>query len=492
MIYPLSNIKQEPKDARDFTLAIPAGLTSNLPTRVDLRQYTAGIEDQLTTSSCVANATVSALEMLLDRAGKPKDLSRLFNYWNIRRDYANLRGVDGGAYLSDGFKSVYALGIPAESTWAFDVSKVNVEPSVAAYEEAKGHKVQKYERVGNFTIKTPIDDTYSVQMVKATLAMGYPVMLALQVNDTIFGLTNELTSDTCKYKHVVSPLFPSVGGHAVLAVGYDDDLGGFIIENSWGTNWGDLGFGIFTYNIVKVDCYDAWTCTAFDGVAFAPDWSFLDVEPLTAKVTVGVSPSYKDGDLFIQTGDLFCEVQNGTEPYQYKWSASDKGVVFVTPGALTKGSILVSNWAQGESRSITFTCEVPDTSIPNQQKTTHQVLIRVTKAEVDRGQAYRLYKAAFNRLPDINGLAFWENQLSSGVTLLAIARAFIDSAEFKSKYGSAVTNSDFIKLLYLNVLGREADAAGLEFWVMNLNSGNSTKESTLVGFSESQENKNLA
>lgn len=491
-MYPISNLKQEPKDARDFTLAIPSGATSNLPASVDLRQYTAGIEDQLSTSSCVANATVSALEILLDRAGKPKDLSRLFNYWNIRKDYANLRGVDGGSYLSDGFKSVYNLGIPAESTWAFDAAKVNVEPPVTAYEEALMHKVQKYERVGTFSIKSPVDDTYSVQMIKATLAMGYPVTLALQVNNTIFSLRGGLSSNTCKYQYPVNPMFPSVGGHAVLAVGYDDALGGFIIENSWGVGWGDLGFGIFTYDLVKEDCFDAWTCTAFDGVAFVPDWSFIGVEPMTAKVTVGVAPSYKDGDLFINTGDLFCEVQNGTGPYQYKWSASDPSVVFVTPGALTKGSILVSTWAQGESRSITFTCEVTDTSIPNQQRTKHQVLIRVTKAQADRGQAYRLYKAAFNRLPDVDGLAFWEDKLKTGTTLQQIAFGFIQSAEFVSLYGTNPSSTDFCTRLYSNVLGRAPDTSGLAFWVNNLDKGAISRVDTLIGFSESQENKNTA
>jgi len=488
----LFNVQPEPSNAKDFYLSIPLGITPNLPSVVDLRRYTGSVENQLQTSSCVANATVSALEMLLDRAGSFQDLSRLFNYYNIRKDFSNLRGKDAGAYLSEGFKSCALNGICAEDTWPFNPALVNTEPSAAAYLEASLNKVTKYERVGKFSISSPVDDTFSIEMVKATLAMGYPVTVALVVNSTIFNLFGNLRMDSCKYKHKVSEMYPSAGGHALLLVGYDDELGGFITENSWGAGWGDRGYGIISYEVMKEDCFDAWTCTAFDGVEFAPDWSFLPSVPMTTKVIVGVNPSYKENDFFWRSGTLKCEAQGGTYPYQYKWIASDPSVVFVTEGDTTSASVLVSTWGKDTTRSITVTCEVLDTSVPTQQRSSSSFLMKVTKAEVDRGQAYRLYKAAFNRLPDINGLAFWENQLSSGVALLDIARAFIDSAEFKSKYGSAVTNSDFIKLLYLNVLGREADTAGLEFWVTNLNSGNSTKESTLVGFSESQENKNIA
>jgi len=490
--YPLFNVVPQPRDNRDFLLSIPVGITPNLPTRVDLRVYSGAVENQLQTSSCVANATVSALEMLLQKNGNFVDLSRLFNYFNIRKDYSNLRGIDGGAYLLDGFKSIAKVGIPLESTWPFNPALVNAEPSLEAYTEALQRKVTKYERVGNFSILSPVDDTFSIEMVKAALAMGYPVTVALLVNTTIFGIQGALGTESCKYKQIINDDYPNAGGHAVVLVGYDDDLGGFITENSWGTTWGDNGFGVITYEVMKADCFDAWTCTAFAGVEFAPEWSFLPSVPMTLSLQQDVPPSYKENDLFYSSGLLHAKVQGGTPNYQYKWTASDPSVVFVTQGEVTKAQVLVVNWAKGESRSITVTCEVLDTSVPVQQLSKASVSMRVTKAQVDSGQAYRLYKAAFNRLPDIAGLAFWEDQLASGVALESIAGAFIDSLEFKSKYGSAVSFSDFIKLLYLNVLGREADAAGLEFWVNNLTSGLATKVSVLIGFSESQENKDLA
>lgn len=495
MKYQLSNIIPEPRDNRDFLVSVPSGITPNLPLSVDLRQYAGSVENQLQTNSCVANSTISALELLLQKAGRFTDLSRLFNYYNIREDYISLRGIDGGAYLSDGFKSVAKSGVCTEQTWAFDPLKVNTKPSDTAFVEAELRKVTRYERVCNFFFKTPGDNSYSVDMIKATLAMGYPVTIAMVVNSTIFDVQGSLSSDACWYKTPISvypneKLNPSIGGHAMLVVGYNDN--GFIIENSWGVGWGDRGYGIITYDVIKSDCFDAWTCTAFAGVEFEPEWGFLDVEPIQLSILQDVAPSYKQGDLFFNSGLLKATITGGTPNYQYKWTASDSSVVFVTQGEETKASVLVAGWYQGESRSITISCEVIDTSIPVQQKIKTSVQLKVTKAVVDRGPVYRLYKAVFNRLPDIGGLAFWEGHYNSGMTLSDIANEFIKSNEFQNTYGLTVNNTDFVCLLYKNVLGREPDSVGLAFWVENLATGRSTKVSVLVGFSESAENKLIA
>lgn len=104
------------------------------------------------------------------------------------------------------------------------------------------------------------------------------------------------------------------------------------------------------------------------------------------------------------------------------------------------------------------------------------------------GMAYRLYKAAFNRVPDEAGLGYQMTALDNHLTLSQVARNFIDSPEFSSKYG-ALSNSQFVTQLYRNVLGREPEADGLTYHVNNLNNG-MPREITLIGFSESPENKN--
>ncbi len=108
------------------------------------------------------------------------------------------------------------------------------------------------------------------------------------------------------------------------------------------------------------------------------------------------------------------------------------------------------------------------------------------------GQAYRLYQAAFDREPDTPGLIFWIGVLDAGsVDLQGTAEFFMQSEEFAQRYGTASSISDerFIELLYNNVLYRDPDQAGYDFWTGVLDDGNYSRERTLVDFSESPENQ---
>ena len=102
-----------------------------------------------------------------------------------------------------------------------------------------------------------------------------------------------------------------------------------------------------------------------------------------------------------------------------------------------------------------------------------------------RMQISRLYLAYYLRLPDSEGLAYWMRQLSSGRSLTSISDAFAQSAEFKDRYGN-LSNVDFVRLVYRNVLQREADAAGLDYWTQRL-AGRDSRGRVMVGFSESPE-----
>lgn len=106
------------------------------------------------------------------------------------------------------------------------------------------------------------------------------------------------------------------------------------------------------------------------------------------------------------------------------------------------------------------------------------------------GQVYCLYRAALGRYPDRAGLEYWVG-VSGQITLEDMATSFMASPEFQSKYG-ALDNAAFVNLLYENVLGRAADAGGLAFWVGDLDAGRISRAGVLVGFSESDENKQRA
>ncbi len=109
------------------------------------------------------------------------------------------------------------------------------------------------------------------------------------------------------------------------------------------------------------------------------------------------------------------------------------------------------------------------------------------------GQAFRVYKAAFNRNPsegDTFGLGFWISQMDSGMDLVEVAARFIDSNEFRALYGSTPTNSEFLSRVYTNVLGRTPDSSGYDWWLNEMNTNpEKTKAKVLADFAESAENK---
>ncbi len=117
---------------------------------------------------------------------------------------------------------------------------------------------------------------------------------------------------------------------------------------------------------------------------------------------------------------------------------------------------------------------------------------QVTGLNTDSGRMFRLYNASFKRLPDPDGLEYWINQFSSGAnTIRVVASSFLGSDEFAERYGSNVTDETFVNTLYKNVLGRDADPGGLNYWLGQLNSGAETRYEALLGFAESAENKLL-
>lgn len=104
-------------------------------------------------------------------------------------------------------------------------------------------------------------------------------------------------------------------------------------------------------------------------------------------------------------------------------------------------------------------------------------------------QVYRLYRAAFNRKPDLTGLGFWIYAAEDfDMTMESIAVQFLSSPESIRLYGEAPTNARILTAAYNNVLHRVPDQSGFDWWLAALNNGLS-KQSMLYSFSESPENK---
>ena len=117
---------------------------------------------------------------------------------------------------------------------------------------------------------------------------------------------------------------------------------------------------------------------------------------------------------------------------------------------------------------------------------------QVTGLNDATGQMFRLYNAAFARFPDTDGLKYWISNFNSGKDdSRAVSSSFLASNEFKQRYGDNISNETYVKNLYLNVLNRDLDQGGYDYWVGNLNNSVEQRHEVLLGFAESVENKGL-
>jgi C1A family cysteine protease len=220
-------------DARDYMYSAPEAVLTKLPKKVDLRGPTMPpVYDQGELGSCTANAIGAAFEFGQVKQGL-KDFmpSRLFIYYNERAMEGTI-DTDSGAMIRDGMKSVAKVGVCTEVTWPYDIPKFTEKPPRNAYTEAKKHQALVYRRVlGN------------LHQMQGCIAQGYPFVLGFSVYESF--MKPEVA------KTGIVPLPPRgeqlIGGHAVLAVGYDDAEQSFIVRNSWGTGWGMKGYCLMNY-----------------------------------------------------------------------------------------------------------------------------------------------------------------------------------------------------------------------------------------------------
>ncbi len=104
------------------------------------------------------------------------------------------------------------------------------------------------------------------------------------------------------------------------------------------------------------------------------------------------------------------------------------------------------------------------------------------------GQVFRLYNAVFDRIPDDAGLRFWMTRAETGTSMTSIAEAFIQSGEYRTRYGAVQDNRELVGKYYEHILDRAPDPSGLDFWTSVLNDKLATNAQVLTAISESQEN----
>lgn len=221
-------------DMRDHLYSAPQATMAALPAQVDLRANCPAVYDQGQLGSCTGNAIAGAIQFDRMKQNLKPDFapSRLFIYYN-ERVMEHTVATDAGAMIRDGIKSVAKLGVcPETPDWPYDIANFAKKPPAKAFTDAKAHKAASYSRLIN-----------SAAQLKGCLASGFPFVFGFSVYESF---ESQAVAQTGV---VPMPQFTEkqVGGHAVMAVGYDDAQQRFIVRNSWGAGWGMNGYFTIPY-----------------------------------------------------------------------------------------------------------------------------------------------------------------------------------------------------------------------------------------------------
>ena len=225
---------------------------ATLPASADLRKWCSPIENQESIGSCTAHAGVGLLEYFERRAfGRHIDASRLFLY-KTTRTLLHWTG-DTGAFLRTTMGAMRIFGVPPEEHWPYQIADYDKEPPAYCYAYAQNFQAMWYYRLD----PAGTNPSDLLATVKSLVARGLPAMFGFTVFDSI----SQARPDG-------KIPFPSrgekvLGGHAVGAMGYDDNMkidntsaggpsttGAILIRNSWDTAWGDQGYGWLPYEYI--------------------------------------------------------------------------------------------------------------------------------------------------------------------------------------------------------------------------------------------------
>jgi len=240
----MSGWKRQPYDPRDFKYAAPSSAPAK--TALSLRTQMPAVRDQGPIGSCTSNAGVVATEFCITKqTGKKVPLlSRLDLYATTRELEGTPLSEDSGAYVRDVFKAANKYGICDEKLWPYVPAKFNRHPPRLITIQSLNKRPSSYRAV------------VGLAQIKACVAEGFPVIFGFDCFTSLMSTAVTKTGVIPFPKANEAP----IGGHCVTCIGYSDSKKALEIQNSWGTGWGEKGFGWLPYDYVtKGLASDFWT-----------------------------------------------------------------------------------------------------------------------------------------------------------------------------------------------------------------------------------------
>lgn len=228
-------------DIRDymFTSVLPV---RKLEKQINLITKMPSVSDQLNIGACTSNSIESLAVYVSNTTYR---FSRLFIYFN-EREMEGTINEDAGAMIRDGIKSIKNLGICYESEWPYITAKFAIRPPQSCYDNAlKEFKKITYHRI------------VGLQQMKQCLAERFPFVFGFNVPESF--MSEKMAETGIMTMPKKGEQF--VGGHAVVAIGYNDLTKRILVQNSWGTGWGRKGLFTMPYSFIENPDYasDMWT-----------------------------------------------------------------------------------------------------------------------------------------------------------------------------------------------------------------------------------------
>ena len=216
---------------KELVNAAPPG---GLPSSVDLTASVPSPGNQLSMGSCVGWAVCYAAKSyheVVEEGWPPSTNNHRFSASWI---YNQINfGVDGGSYVSDALDLIVNDGCDTLSAFPYVNGDYTTQPNAASFTRAARFPALSWNTLA-----------ISATTFKNELAAGNPIIIAISVLpdfDALNGSTNQVyDSDTGS----------SRGRHAITIIGYNDVDSTFKFINSWGTSFGNGGYGKIAYSFI--------------------------------------------------------------------------------------------------------------------------------------------------------------------------------------------------------------------------------------------------
>lgn len=238
-------------DIRDFMYSSLYSL-NELPSQIDYSDSMSPVKNQKSSAMCTGFA-ISALKEWHElkehteevaagkydhRQNKFYDLSEQWIFYKAK-EIDNFNSNVAGTTIRSGMQVLCKFGVPTESGWPFHES-IKGKPENWSTLIARWSKIGSYVRI------------YGVDLLKASLFSNGPIVSGISCFEEIFNVSN-----TGIVKEPINPRL-SLGGHSILIIGYNDENKMFKFKNSWGTEWGENGYGYISYTYIHRYMWDAW------------------------------------------------------------------------------------------------------------------------------------------------------------------------------------------------------------------------------------------